>query len=355
VSSSKPLTVTKVALFSLIAWAITVLLGVALFWGSGRAASRSEQQMVMWSMALIAAFIAFALFKRSSKADAEGNLPLWKVVITGPLAAAIAVYVTLWLTAPAEVHRTVQVYLDCSGAGGPGNQFTVHYRRPYGKASANGQEDVAVIQDVPREAKELVVDRVECFGFVTEMESKREPKPWKYPIAYQGDRGEVTIRMVKVKAAEDPMPSAADVRALLKDRSIDESRVRAPAKFSKDKVSLTIENSSDRMITFVAYDCAKVFEQAAANVNELGAESVDERDIGKGDRRTWGGFDGFDSPTGWFALYVRYRDASSNRVVQQPLGVFNLFRVREPHIVIVRVDAPGVVFRVSPERSSLGE
>jgi hypothetical protein len=345
-----------VAVFLL--WALVTLIGVpALSW-SGGAFSRFHQQLILFSLSVITAILGFALF-RGSRALAQGTVLGWSISIVGPVAAALGVYSMLWMTMPAQAHRMVQVYLAPRGEGAVEKvtSFVIHYRRPNGAASVAGRDNVAFVQDVPWDAKELIVDRIECVGYIARQQQANTPRPWKYPIQLSGESGEVTIEMVRWRSPEDPRPTQAQVREMIKKRGLTEAQIGQPAAIDKRHVSLTIVNAADRPIDFLACDCVAAFDEGVdVKGGALWTFWKDVRQIQPDGQKNWPSFENFRRPSGWFALFVRYAEPESSRTIQKPLGVYNLFKIREPKLVIERdMEAPGVEFRISKKLSKLGE
>jgi hypothetical protein len=247
----------------------------------------------------------------------------------------LVIYMTLWKTMPATVHRTVQVYLSVQSDGG-GNildlvkSFSIRYRRPTGPIDVPGNDGHVSLQDTPWEAKEILVERVNCVGYITKKQQQGEPSPWIYPIKLEGDGGAVNIDMVKSKPQEDPRPTGLQVLEIIEKHGLKQEAIRRPGPNDKHEVSLKIENATDRPITFLAYDCIAALDGTFdAQEAKLWSGYKDIR-LQPGENKTWPNFDNFGKPSGWFALFVRYEDHQASRIVQKPLGVYNLFKIREP-------------------------
>lgn len=343
------------------AWALAVLAGLLFHHFSGGIATAFQKQLVLFSLAFLAAVAVFILDKKS-KAEIQGGLPFWKnASIVGPLAAAVAVYLTLWLTMPNPSNRTVHVYLtyyeDGKLWGGKPGSFVIHYRRANGPSQKEGLDGQVTLQDVDWETEKLIIDRITCVGWASDRERANEAVPWHYPIKFVGDIGEVNIKMVRVDPWKDALPRKEDVQPLINKHGLTEAKVRAVAPHNKHHVSLTIVNECDRPITLIAYDCIAVFRQPheAIQNGEPMWERKDERDIQRSQRKTWANFDDFQSPSGWFALFVIYEDHLTGKISRQPLGIYNLFQIREPCIVLRNKHVGGVEFEVDEARSKLKE
>jgi hypothetical protein len=337
---------------------LAVIFGAGLLgqWVFGRSLAPEHFPILHMLLSVFAAVIIFLLFPSTTAGAggaAQGTAGQTKYSawfrLGGSAALSLLLYLALYLSTVFLGHKTVQVYFprgaaDMASSASISERIEVFYRRPYGQGVATGQDWHVVVQDLPLGSSNLVVNGVKCFGYITVKEREGEPPPWEYPII----NGEVDIPLIKVAPTADPMPTAEQVRAMVKDQGIAEDEIIKPGRFSKSQVALTIENATDRTITFVAFDCVAAYRSATA------VQCKDSRDIAKGAHITWGNFNQWKEPSGWFALFVRYADRETNRVVQRPLGVFNLFLIREPRVVIERSDAPGVEFQVDKSRSKLG-
>ena len=284
-----------------------------------------------------------------SRATVEGTTSGFTIKLGGAIAGSVVIFWGMTKMAPAIAPRMVYIYaarkLEPGELnGGKIDQFKVHYRGSHGPQTAVGQNGAAVAPNIPRDATDLEVNAIDCFGFIPVMQKAGKAPPWKYSII----GSTVDIEMAKKLPADDAMPEAEQVRAMIKEVGLTEEKIRAPGKFDKKLVSLTIENAADRPIAFVAADCVAALAPEALVVDgKLWSLCRDKRGIQPGDRVTWGNFAEFGNPSGWFALFVRYEDGPTNRIIQRPIGVYNLFQVREPKVVIERKDdAPGVHFQL---------
>lgn len=337
-----------------VAGVVSVAFYIAFFvWGNRL--TQPQIYFALVGLSLAATVILFAVLW--SSAVMSGTIP--GTTITFRFAGAASFFFgssgMLWYWAPKPALQTVQVYLvnaSKDDPNGPTNKidgFTIHYRRP-SQGTQAGQTGSAAIQDLPVGYTELKVNAIDCFGFVTAKQAKGETPPWSYPI----EDGTVTIEMVRKAPAVDPMPKSGQVREMLKSKGMSDDDIRQPGKFGKQQVALTIENATDRPLAFVAFDCvAALADSPAAAGGKLWTQCKDSRRIQPGEKVTWGTFEKFHAPSGWFALFVRYDDGPSNRVIQRALGIYNLFRSREPRLVIERSDEPGVGFRLDDARSRL--
>lgn len=339
------------ALFVVLVLALSVLFLVG---------SRFDQVQVFFLIILFGLAVVVIIYKIVGKSHAvvEGSILGMGIQVGGPLAGFLAVLIVLFNAAPAIAPRTVWIYLSQSPdeAGGPSvtsQEFSVSYRGEQGPQSVFGKNGHALAINVPRDASELEVDRVDCFGFLPSRQAAGDVPPLKYQIL----SGSVTIEMVKKKPAADPMPNAEQVRGLVIHEGLTEAKILQPGNYHKSQVSLTIVNETDRPICLLAYDCVTAFDSGAgAGQSKLWTECKDTREIQSGKWKSWGNFEQFHKPSGWFAIFVRFEDRHSNRIVQQSIGVYNLFQVREPKIVIEQAEnESGLVFRVNKSKSRLTE
>jgi len=334
---------------------VVVGLTNSLVYGNELSSRNHQLMMIMVFAALV--FVFFALF-RSSKGYAEGTVKGIKFKVAGPCAALISIILTYSVTQPSRAFRNVEIYLsgsDSKSVSDFGN-FRIFYRKATGPGEAPGHGNSASIRDMPWEATQIVIDRIECFGYQPEIKSAGKPSPWVFDIAKRGDVGEVTIAMTPAHPRSDKMPSETEIRNLWLSQGLKEDDIKRPGKHVKTEVSLTLVNETDRTIDFVGYDCAAILKLGPRPPEgDDFDDSISYRNLQLGVPKVIPNFGSFWNPTGWFAVYVRFKDAASNEWLQKPVGVYNIFNVREPKIVIQRKDSDGgVAFELS-ENSSLRE
>ena len=339
---------------------LVLSLGGVLVLGNG--IGMLQYHLLTGLLSFVAAVILFVLLP-DTHAAAEGTATGvgWsgKAKLGGAAAAWLLGFAALSLVPLLFRHQTVQVYLVPKPGEGDNTpvkagRLEIAYRRSYGPmGKATGNDDGITIQDLSYWDNELVLNRLECFGYVPAAQKKSAP-PWRYGII----NGEVTIQMVKIVPAEDDLPSPESVREQIKKQGMTEEGIRKPGKHNKREVSLRVKNASDVPVVFVAFDCIKAFDKVP-DLDKVTALWVENRDTNPKKKIlpetevVWGNFDAYENPSGWFAVYVRYDDPEANRVRQQHLGVYNLFDIRKPRLVISRTSGPGIQFQVDQAASEM--
>ena len=208
-----------------------------------------------------------------------------------------------------------------------------------------------MIQDLPYESQSLTVNAVGCFGYQMLSQRRKEKWPWVFKI---GDDGEVNLQMIKVEPQKASIPQPSALHQMLIDNGITESLILQRGPQKKEEVDLRFVNNADVPVTIVGCDCTVAFGNSKARDGDraLWPFARQQEDIQPGDTtRLWGNFKEFHSPTGWFTFFVRYKDWRENRVGQEILGTFNVFQIRSPVMVIVRVGGTGQRFGVDMTES----